>query len=134
MDRNLRPRIPRTKNYYAVLAGASPRKRKVYPSPKTTFVIGAEILQKRQIPQTQRENPEEQEHVMNSELQMAVRVNESAERMQVQSISIVPLIVLGPPSKRNLVLASSSATQELRSGGVRIHWFMGISKASMFIF
>ena len=83
MDRNLRPRIPRTENCYAVLAGASPRKRKVYPSPKTTFVIGAEILQKRQIPQTQKEHPEEQEHVMNSGLQMAVRVNESGERIKV---------------------------------------------------
>jgi hypothetical protein len=70
-------------NYYAVLAGASPQKRKVYPSPKTIFVIGAETLQKRQIPQTQRDHPEEQEHVINSELQMAVRVNESVEMLQV---------------------------------------------------
>ena len=54
MDYNLRPRVSRTENYYAVLAGASPRKRKVYPSPKTTFVIGAESLQK---PQT---HPERQ--------------------------------------------------------------------------
>jgi hypothetical protein len=97
MERNLRPRIPRTENYYAVLAGASPRKRKVYPSPKTTFVIRAEILQKRQIPQTQGENPKEQEHDMNSELQMTVMVNEAGERIQVWSISIVRLIVLGPP-------------------------------------
>jgi hypothetical protein len=51
MDYNLRPRVSRTENYYAVLAGASPRKRKVYPSPKTTFVIGAESLQKPRIPQ-----------------------------------------------------------------------------------
>jgi hypothetical protein len=39
--------------------------------------------------------------------------------------------VLGPPAKRNLVYASSSATEERRSGGDRIRWFMGITEVSM---
>ena len=70
MDYNLRPRVSRTENYYAVLmAGASPRKRKVYPSPKTTFVIGAESLQKPRIPQR---HPERQ--IANTDMS-----NEAAE-------------------------------------------------------
>ena len=51
-------------------------------------MIGAEILQKRQIHHSQRqtheeEEHEEEEHVMNANMQMTEEMNEARERMQV---------------------------------------------------